>query len=222
MSVFFGVRMSKICDSCNIEKDSSFFYIKDKKINRLDSSCKECRKLIVKKYALNNQDKIKISQKNYFIENKKDILAKNKENRIIKKLQYSESKKVWKENNREKVRGYRRKMKAKRKTSDLLYKLKENLRCRYSICLKVKKFNKTAKFREYLGCDLDFFKNHISSQFKTNMNWDNYGKYGWHIDHIKPLDSAKTEEELVKLLHYTNLQPLWAEDNYKKKNKCLN
>lgn len=46
------------------------------------------------------------------------------------------------------------------------------------------------------------------------MTWDNYGK--WHIDHIVPLVSAKTEEEMYKLCHYTNLQPLWALDNIKK------
>jgi hypothetical protein len=49
------------------------------------------------------------------------------------------------------------------------------------------------------------------------MNWDNYGD--WHLDHIIPLCEAKTEEELFKLNHYTNLQPLWAEDNLKKNRK---
>jgi hypothetical protein len=48
------------------------------------------------------------------------------------------------------------------------------------------------------------------------MNWDNYSFRGWHIDHIIPLTSAKNEEELIKLCHYTNLQPLWAKDNLSK------
>ena len=49
------------------------------------------------------------------------------------------------------------------------------------------------------------------------MSWDNYGL--WHIDHVKPLCLANDNNELIKLNHYTNLQPLWAEDNIKKNRK---
>ena len=51
------------------------------------------------------------------------------------------------------------------------------------------------------------------------MSWDNYGK--WHIDHIIPLSSAKTEQDILKLCHYTNLQPLWAKGNIIKSNKII-
>jgi len=53
------------------------------------------------------------------------------------------------------------------------------------------------------------------------MSWENYGRNGWHVDHIIPLSSAKTEEEIYKLCHYTNLQPLWEVDNIKKGNKII-
>jgi hypothetical protein len=53
------------------------------------------------------------------------------------------------------------------------------------------------------------------------MSWENYGFYGWHIDHIIPLCSAKNEEELKRLCHYTNLQPLWSTDNLSKGSKIL-
>ena len=70
-----------------------------------------------------------------------------------------------------------------------------------------------------LGADYETAFNHIESRFKDGMTWDNQGE--WHIDHIVPLASATTEEELIKLCHYTNLQPLWAEDNLKKGDKIL-
>ena len=47
------------------------------------------------------------------------------------------------------------------------------------------------------------------------MTWENHGKL-WHIDHIVPLATAETEEDLYKLFHYTNLQPLLVQDNLKK------
>ena len=60
---------------------------------------------------------------------------------------------------------------------------------------------------------------HLEKQFAIGMSWENRSE--WHIDHIIPLSSAKTEDEVYKLCHYTNLQPLWAEDNLKKSNKFI-
>ena len=52
------------------------------------------------------------------------------------------------------------------------------------------------------------------------MNWDNYGlyepnklNYGWDMDHIIPLKTGKTEEDIIKLNHYSNLQPLCSYTN---------
>jgi hypothetical protein len=78
-------------------------------------------------------------------------------------------------------------------------------------------YTKRSKTKEILGIDFNGFKNHIESKFSDGMNWDN--RHLWHIDHIIPISSAKSEEEVIKLNHYTNLQPLWAEDNYRKGNK---
>lgn len=75
-------------------------------------------------------------------------------------------------------------------------------------------YSKRSKTTDLLGCDFKQLKSHLESKFTNGMNWDNYGK--WHIDHIIPIASAKTEDEIVALNHYTNLQPLWAEDNIRK------
>ena len=52
------------------------------------------------------------------------------------------------------------------------------------------------------------------------MTLENHGE--WHIDHIMPLASAKTKEDVIRLNNYINLQPLWAEDNLRKGTKILN
>ncbi len=71
-----------------------------------------------------------------------------------------------------------------------------------------------------MGCSPELLKEYLEKQFVDGMCWDNRNE--WHIDHIIPLSLAKTEEEIYKLCHYTNLQPLWAEDNLRKSNKILN
>ena len=85
---------------------------------------------------------------------------------------------------------------------------------------------KESKTESILGCSFEYFKLYLESKFENWMTWDNYGlfngelKYGWDIDHIKPLSSAETKEDIIKLNHYTNLQPLCSYTNrYIKMNK---
>jgi hypothetical protein len=70
---------------------------------------------------------------------------------------------------------------------------------------------------EYIGCSQEELKLHIEKQFTFDMSWDNAGE--WHVDHKIPLSSAETPEEMYRLCHYTNLQPMWALDNIKKGDK---
>jgi hypothetical protein len=79
-----------------------------------------------------------------------------------------------------------------------------------------------------LGMIIDEFRQYLESKFEPGMNWENQGKKGgkkngWHIDHIYPLSKIdlQDEEKFKKANHYTNLQPLWAIDNFKKSNKIL-
>jgi hypothetical protein len=93
------------------------------------------------------------------------------------------------------------------------------MRCRLVKYLTILNITKTNKTFEIVGCTPEFLKEHLEKQFTDGMTWENRNK--WHIDHIVPLSSAKTEDELYKLCHYTNLQPLWAEENMKKSNKII-
>jgi hypothetical protein len=75
-----------------------------------------------------------------------------------------------------------------------------------------------ARAENYLGCTIDEYRKHLESQFTEGMTWENYGE--WHVDHIKPSSSfdLTIQEEVLKCFHFTNTQPLWAEDNRNKSN----
>lgn len=100
--------------------------------------------------------------------------------------------------------------------NDPNFKLSKSIRSRIRAAITRKNRVKPASAIEELGCTIEECRKHIESQFQEGMNWDNHGE--WHIDHIKPLASFNLEniEEFKEACHYTNLQPLWAEDNLKK------
>jgi hypothetical protein len=60
-----------------------------------------------------------------------------------------------------------------------------------------------------------FNRNPITGE---QMSWDNYGYYGWHLDHIIPLSSFRLCERryLLAACNYTNIQPMWGQENFKK------
>lgn len=114
---------------------------------------------------------------------------------------------------RKAIRKYCRKM---RKTSPE-YKIKQYIRNRLRGFLQTRGIRKQYKFSEYIGISPLELKKYIESLFAPGMTWKNQGE--WHIDHKIPLSKAENVEEIYKLNHYTNLQPLWARDNLIKGNK---
>lgn len=99
--------------------------------------------------------------------------------------------------------------------TDIQFKLKNNLRRRLRNALKGD--YKKGSAVELLGCSVVEFKQYLESKFQVGMSWENYGK--WHIDHIIPLSSVDLTdfECLRRVCHYSNLQPLWAIDNIRKR-----
>ena len=77
------------------------------------------------------------------------------------------------------------------------------------------------KTEKLLGCTFKELKAYLEKKFKVGMTWENYGLYGWHIDHSKSLSSfnLKDPEERKKAWHYTNLQPMSAKENLQKHSK---
>lgn len=146
-----------------------------------------------------------------------NLTEESKEKRRIyaKKLRDKDTKKA-----NAKVREWRKNnpnYKKERLKNDLNFRLTENLRSRLYKALKG--FSKSKSTKELIGCSIEELKIHIESQFTKGMTWENYGK--WHIDHIKPcsLFNLTLKEEQEKCFHFTNLQPLWEEDNLRKSNK---
>jgi hypothetical protein len=105
----------------------------------------------------------------------------------------------------------------KRRKTDKFFKFKDGIRLRILCSIRRMGYTKKSKTLEILGCTWEFFKSYIEQRFKEGMSWENHGK--WHFDHIVPISSAKSEKDVIKLNHYTNLRPLWAKDNLSKKDK---
>lgn len=195
-------------------------------------------------YGIKNRDKLKEISKKYYHDHKdilleknrqwakkieskkliKDYLIKNHDLRLSKRRVYIEKnkehittkQKEYYYNNREeklkKIIAYAK----MRKEKYPLIKVKEVLRLRILAAFKSNAIKKKTSTVLLLGCSVEEAKKHVENQFKEGMSWSNHGINTWHIDHIIPISSAKTEEGLKKLFHYKNLQPLWAIDNLKK------
>ena len=190
----------------------------------------------IKEYRENNEEILKLKRKEYYLNNRVKIIEKSKNYNFKNKEKIQEYNKKyrednldceinrWKEyydNNREILIKRSCDYSKKKRKSSTLELLKHNIRNRTNGFFKSKNIKKTNKTFNIIGCTPEFLKEHLEKQFIEGMNWNNHGLFGWHIDHIIPLSSAKTEEELYKLCNYTNLQPLWAIDNLKKSNKLI-
>jgi hypothetical protein len=101
---------------------------------------------------------------------------------------------------------------------DPIFKLKNLLKAKVSRAVKHQsRFPK--EWHNILGCTIVEFRRYISEGMKEGMTLENHGE--WHLDHIIPLKTASTEDEVIKLFHYTNYQTLWADDNWVKSTKLI-
>ena len=211
----------KICQTCKIKKDVSFFHKLTKSKDGFQTKCKQCTRIYMqtryadplkkqqinnkrKEFAKNNKEKLKEDQKKNYIKHKGKRLAyaaKRLSDPELKKIIYKKAYLIKKE----------------RLKNDSFFAFKNRISS--LIRLSLKRFNliKKSKTIEIIGCNWVEFKNHMEKQFTKGMTWDNRSQ--WHIDHIVPLASAKTEDDVIRLNYYTNLRPMWAADNLKKSDK---
>jgi hypothetical protein len=226
--------MTKICSKCNIEKSLNEFGKNNSKKDGLSIYCKECRKIDAAKYYIEHCDKCKERDAKYYDEHKeqckltKEKWANNNPERIKLKNKRRYDKNPEKEklrnrnyiqNNLEKYRETKAKYNKEKRLNDPLFRLTDNIRSLIKLSIKNRGYSKSSKTAQILGCTFEEFFHYIENQFQEGMNWDNRSL--WHLDHIYPVSLAESEDHLIQLNHYTNFQPLWAEDNLRKGNKIL-
>lgn len=240
----------KKCKKCGIDKKIDEFGNDKNKKDGKKIYCRECELIRAKEYREKNREKVNNSAKLYrknnpekynntirkYLEKNPHMSSKERSKKYRENEEYrkklSEKQKEYYKNNLEKVREktkkyYRDNKEKLRKKNDIwrnkklkedgFFRMKRRLRERIREFFKGKSIGK--KTKEIVGLDYEQFRIYISNQFTDNMSWDNYGE--WHLDHIVPICEAKNLDELLKLNHYTNLQPLWAKDNLNKNRKYV-
>ena len=181
-----------------------------------------------RKWRENNRDK----EKAYRERNKEIIREKQKVRYQNNKEEYARKSKIYRENHkeekrlqdkryREKHREQLNKKQLQRKEKDPIYKLKCNLRGMIKDSFRRRGFKKKQKGEEIYGCSVNELIEHLIKTYENNYNekWDWKYLKNVHVDHVIPLASANTEEEVKKCCHYTNLQLLKAKDNLIKSDK---
>lgn len=190
-----------------------------------------------KEYYKNNKEKLLLNNKEYRLKNIDSINTTRRKNKDLEKIKsrskiyyfknksiLNEKSKAYQQKNKAELREKARLVLIKKRKTDTVFKLKCNIRRLIQLSLKSKGFIKNCKTFEILGCNAIEFKTYLESKFEHWMSWDNKGlfngtfNYGWDLDHIIPLKKAKTKEEVIKLNHYTNFQPLCSKTNREIKN----
>jgi hypothetical protein len=179
----------KTCNKCNIGKELSEFY---KDLSRADGKTYQCKDCIK-----GNDKTFYLKYKNIKIQRRLDNIKKYKER----------DKKYYLDNKKRMIKNSIQYHKQRRQI-DPLFKISDNIRSLIHISFKKGNSIKSLKTEQILGCSINEFINHLQSQFIHPMFLENYGLI-WEIDHITPISSAKTEEDIITLNHYTNLRPLF-------------
>ena len=208
------------CKSCNksYREDN-----RDKIVTYLNNYYQENKEqLIIKnnQRVKDNYENVQEYKKKWYLENKEDVAEKAKIRYENNKEEIQQYKKEYFQINKNKLIKNNTQRREERRKTDKLFDLRLNISntIRTSIQKRCKKSKST---KEILKCSLEDFKNHIESQFESWMNWDNYGNVcetlqpncSWDLDHIIPVSSAETEEEVYLLNHWSNFQPLCSYKN---------
>jgi superfamily II DNA helicase RecQ len=190
--------MYKFCPNC---KENLLLELFGDNKNRYDGKqgiCKVCRKTLAKtKYKSAAQKYAKgLYQRNSKVREQKLLYYQNNKEELIRKITERTSKRL---------------------RNDPIFRLTSALRARVRAAIKNQSGEKAFKTKELIGCEVQFLTKHIEFLWEEGMSWDNYGlgKGKWVIDHIIPCIKFNLldPEQQKQCFHYSNMQPLWWEEN---------
>ena len=203
---------TKVCIKCNKVKSLADFYRRPQMKDGHRNECKDCEKERIRLRRVANPEKAKERSRLYRENNPENYRKSSILYRKNNPGKTKESRQLF----REKNPGYNSRRTKERKALDPEFAMMIRLRHRLSNVMRAVGGKKVDKTLELIGCTPRELCKHLAVQFQPGMGWEN--RHLWHIDHKQPCSSfdLTDPEQQRQCFHYTNLQPLWAEDNLKK------
>jgi len=217
----------KTCSVCQRLKSLSSFNAKACRIDGKRAECRECQGVKQRKYAAENTSVIvkknllwrhnnieRVRKRSREHARKQHVKSYKKEYERLNFERLSELRKEWRKKN-----SHKRKIYNDKQVSTAKGKLEAAIR----VCVRSEIRNGSKGGRktfDLLGYSTTDLMNRLESLFQVGMSWENYGRGGWHVDHIIPLSSFKYETpddpDFKRAWALSNLQPLWQFDNLSK------
>lgn len=205
----------RMCRVCNESKDDDGYY------GRYDKECRACRQAREREQyaALSAEAKAERRARNRAYRQTPAYRAARAQSRAKRRADPEQA-----NAHRVYAAAYHR----KRRQADPVHRIGQALRCSvYGGVVRYRRGIKSGRTQELLGCSFEQLAKHLESLWQPGMSWENYGAYRiggsmtWHIDHIRPLASfdLTDPEQQKQCFHYTNLQPLWADENIAKSDR---
>lgn len=218
----------KVCSKCKKE-----FYEIEKCFSKSSKNkdgfhlwCKMCDKKYKKERYKNNRGCILEQKKKYYEKKRSEILDRQNKYRQSERGRKARKKYCESKEGREAIkRGnkrYRQTEKGIKMVRSVSKRYYENNKPSRNMSIMMRRSLKGNKngchWEDLVDYTLEELKVHIENLFQSGMSWDNYGKYGWHIDHKYPISLFNIEsyncEDFKECWSLENLQPLWAMDNW--------
>ena len=203
-----SIGVEKLCKKCDSIKTLDSFGKHKGHADGFQSVCKICKSKIDKQYREKDLFKARLKSRLYYQKNRERLLANVKEYANNNPEKIKESHRVYYQKNKTNWTKYNQ----ERAAIAPVFKAKTHIR---KVDLKALRGQSKSKTTEsIIGCNYVEFVKHIESQFEPWMNWSNKGLYngklnfGWDVDHIVPLSTAKSVDEILQLNHHSNLRPL--------------